>query len=254
MRMIVDIDRIRHSDMEEGIAMVHLYSQSIHFFANKQWIVAILVLVFLFFSTTANAQDIETLTTRIVLHEVVNKDSDALQILPESDTETFNDPPGASSFSSASDLSSEISGDSETIETETLDWFADNVEHLIPNSAILTIKDVRTRMTFTAIKCSGKSHLDAEPASDADTAVLKKIFGGKWSWLRRPILIMYNNHVFAASMNGMPHGTKTIKGNGYNGHFCIHFKNSRAHGTDIVVGGHQKAVTIAGEASWYDAR
>jgi hypothetical protein len=79
---------------------------------------------------------------------------------------------------------------------------------------------------------------------------MKSIFGGSWSWSRRPILILYKNKVYAASMNGMPHGTTTIDDNDFDGHFCIHFKNSKTHDTDVVDADHQSAVTAAGKATW----
>ena len=78
---------------------------------------------------------------------------------------------------------------------------------------------------------------------------MKSIYGGSWSWRRRAILILYNGHVYAASMNGMPHGTTTIS-NGFDGHFCIHFKNSKTHGTKKVDPDHQSAVTSASRATW----
>jgi len=133
--------------------------------------------------------------------------------------------------------------------TELLDWFADNVSRLIPKGAKFRIKDIRTGRTFYARRWSGFNHLDAEPASAEDTATLKKILGGAWSWDRRPILIQYNGHIYAASMNGMPHGTTTIN-TGFNGHFCIHFRNSMTHESGVVDTDHQKAINTAGKASW----
>lgn len=142
------------------------------------------------------------------------------------------------------------SSSSKTYQTEVLDWFADNVSSVIPKNARFTIKDVKTGKTFEAVRWSGTNHLDAEPRTAADTATMKSIFGGEWSWRRRAILIMYNGHVYAASMNGMPHGTTTISGNGFDGHFCIHFKNSKTHGTKKVDADHQSAVTAASKATW----
>jgi len=111
------------------------------------------------------------------------------------------------------------------------------------------IKDVRTGKTFNAVRWSGVNHLDAEPATSDDTASFKAIYGGAWSWDRRPILILYKNNVYAASMNGMPHGTTTID-NDFGGHFCIHFKNSKTHGTEVIDPDHQAAVTAASKATW----
>ena len=132
-------------------------------------------------------------------------------------------------------------------ETEKLAWFGS--EDVIPKGATVTIKDCRTGKTFTAVRWSGSNHMDTEPASKADTATLKEIYGGSWSWRRRPILVKYNGHVYAASMNGMPHGTSTID-NGFDGHFCIHFTGSKTHGTDRVDEDHQSAVAAAMKYEW----
>lgn len=136
-----------------------------------------------------------------------------------------------------------------TYKTVVLDWFADNVTAVIPKKAKFTIKDVRTGKTFTAVRWSGVNHLDAEPATAEDTAIFKSICRGSWSWDRRPILILYRGTVYAASMNCMPHGTTTID-NDFDGHFCIHFKNSKTHETNVVDAEHQKAVDAASNATW----
>ena len=79
---------------------------------------------------------------------------------------------------------------------------------------------------------------------------MKSIYGGSWSWNRRPILVKYNGHVYAASMNGMPHGTTTITNNNFPGHFCIHFYGSKTHGTKRVDATHQNCVALAMHYSW----
>lgn len=127
------------------------------------------------------------------------------------------------SGSSSSGSSNGSSGSSASYTTEVPDWF-NGGESLIPKGARFTIKDVRTGRTFEAVRWSGYNHLDAEPRSSDDTATMKSIYGGAWSWNRRPILILYNGHVYAASMNGMPHGTSTID-NSFDGHFCIDRKS-----------------------------
>lgn len=135
-----------------------------------------------------------------------------------------------------------------TYKTERLNWFNGNVD-TIPRGATFTVKDVSTGKTFTCRRWAGSNHLDAEPYSSSDTATMKAIFGGSWSWARRAVLVKYNGHVYAASMNGMPHGTSTIN-NGFDGHFCIHFYNSRTHETNRVDEDHQNAVARAMNATW----
>ncbi|HPY93997.1 MAG TPA: peptidoglycan-binding protein [Clostridia bacterium] len=135
-----------------------------------------------------------------------------------------------------------------TEETLRLDW--NRASGTIPQFSSFTIKDVSSGLTFSARRWSGKNHLDAEPLTKKDAEVLKKIAGGAYSWARRAILVRYNGKVYAASMNTMPHEQDTIKGNNYNGHFCIHFYNSKTHGTDRKDAAHQNAVARAMKADW----
>lgn len=139
--------------------------------------------------------------------------------------------------------------DKESIETEKLDWF-NGGDNTIPKNATFTVKDVKTGKTFIVTRWSGSNHIDAEPNSKEDTATLKSIYGGSWSWRRRAVLIKYNGHVYAGSMNGMPHGTSTISGNGFDGHFCIHFYKSKTHGSKKVDDEHQNMVERAMKATW----
>lgn len=132
--------------------------------------------------------------------------------------------------------------------TEKLQWFGS--EGIIPKGAVFTVKDCATGKTFQAKRWSGANHLDAEPLTDEDAAVMKDVYGGAWSWRRRAILVRYGGRVYAASMNGMPHGTDTVGGNGFDGHFCIHFTGSKTHETDRVDGEHQNAVQTALKHTW----
>ncbi len=136
----------------------------------------------------------------------------------------------------------------QTYKTERLDWFNGGA-NIIPRGATFQVKDVNTGKVFTCRRWAGANHLDAEPKTSSDTAIMKEIYGGSWSWNRRAILVKYNGHVYAASMNGMPHGTSTIS-NGFNGHFCIHFYKSRTHETNRVDEAHQNAVSRAMNATW----
>ena len=128
--------------------------------------------------------------------------------------------------SSKSSSSTNVKTEAKKYTTKTLDWFEDNVTKVIPKNAKFTIKDVKTGKTFEAVRWSGSNHMDTEPRTSEDTAILKSIYGGSWSWRRRAILILYNGNVYAASMNGMPHGTKKVDDD------------------------HQKAVTTASKATW----
>ncbi len=136
-----------------------------------------------------------------------------------------------------------------TIPTEKLDWF-NGGSTVIPKGAIFTVKDIYSGKTFSAKRWSGYNHVDAEPLNADSTAAFKDAVGGSWSWARRPVLIKYNGHVYAASINSMPHGDDTISGNNYEGHFCIHFYKSKTHETNRIDNVHQNAVQRAMNASW----
>jgi peptidoglycan hydrolase-like protein with peptidoglycan-binding domain len=136
-----------------------------------------------------------------------------------------------------------------TYETEKLDWFNGGT-HVIPKGATFTIKDISTGRTFSARRWSGVNHVDAEPVTAGDAATMKSISGGSYSWARRAVLVRYNGRVYAGSINTMPHGTKTISGNNFDGHFCLHFYKSKTHETGRVDGTHQNAVSRAMNASW----
>ena len=100
--------------------------------------------------------------------------------------------------------------------------------------------------TESAVKAFQKKYgLTAE-----DTAILKKINGGTFSWRRRAVLVKYNGHVYAASIYSEPHGTNTILDNNFDGQFCLHFYGSKTHGTDRVDADHQKCVEQAMKATW----
>ncbi len=136
-----------------------------------------------------------------------------------------------------------------TYVTERLDWFNGGASR-IPRGAIFQVKDVKTGLTFTAKRQAGAYHLDAEPLTAADTAILKKINGGEFSYRRRPMLVLYNGRVYACSIYSEPHGEDTIASNNFEGQFCLHFYGSKTHGTDRVDEDHQDCEAEALKATW----
>jgi len=131
---------------------------------------------------------------------------------------------------------------------EYLDWFKE-VQYIYKKGDTATVTDVKTGKSFNVRRLYGRNHADTEPLTAEDTKIMKSIYG-EWSWDRRAIIVTVKDdkgveHNIAASMNGMPHGGQSIKDNKFNGHFCIHFKNSRTHSGSRLDPGHQKAVKIA---------
>lgn len=132
---------------------------------------------------------------------------------------------------------------------EYLDWFKE-VQYIFKKGGEATVTDIDTSKSFNVRRLYGGNHADTEPLTAEDTKIMKSIYGGKWSWDRRAIILTIKDgenteRNIAASMNGMPHGNKSIRNNGMNGHFCIHFRNSKTHSGNKVDAGHQNAVKKA---------
>ncbi len=108
-----------------------------------------------------------------------------------------------------------------------------------------TIIDVATGLSFEAQRRGGHNHADIEPLTSADTTVLKRIYGGAWSWARRAVIVVTGGRRIAASINGQPHGGQAVTGNGFNGHICLHFLGSRTHASNSLDADHQRMVQAA---------
>jgi len=91
------------------------------------------------------------------------------------------------------------------------------------------VYDIHTGISYNVRSFSNGRHADVETVTQEDTALMKRTFGGVWSWAVRPVWVTVNGRTMAASINGMPHGGGTISNNGMNGQVCIHFRGSSTH-------------------------
>ena len=126
-----------------------------------------------------------------------------------------------------------------------MDWWKSDIQKIFPRGGTATVTDVDTGLAWNEQRRGGTNHADVQPVTAADTAALKQAYGGTWSWARRAIFVTINGENYAASMNGMPHGGGSIADNDFNGHHCIHFTNSRTHGSNRVCSLHQDAINKA---------
>ncbi len=126
-----------------------------------------------------------------------------------------------------------------------MDWWKSDIQTKFPRGGTVTVTDVDTGLAWKEQRRGGTNHADVQPVTAADTAALKQAYGGTWSWNRRAIFVTINGENYAASMNGMPHGGGSITDNDFNGHHCIHFTNSRTHGSNRVCALHQAAIKKA---------
>jgi len=139
---------------------------------------------------------------------------------------------------------------------------------LLPVGTYVTIQDFYTGQTFSLFVGHGTLHADVEPATAQDTQTMLSIWGGEFTWARRPVLVYYGDRVLAASLNFMPHAGREdkpaldyvsgrsagfgsgknydlVKGNSVSGVMCLHFKGSRVHANKKTDSKHQANVKIA---------
>jgi rhodanese-related sulfurtransferase len=150
---------------------------------------------------------------------------------------------------------------------ELINWFKGGNE-AFPAGQKITVVDVRTGKSFNAMRTYGHNHSDMETLTNEDTIKMKQIWGGTWSWERRPVIVICNGRNIAASAAGMPHAgldnaateayvkgrsggfgygmnLDKVKNNGMDGHFDIHLLGSKTHSSNKIDSKHQANVRIA---------
>ncbi len=125
-----------------------------------------------------------------------------------------------------------------------LDWFKTG-KNVLKKGAYGYLYDISTGITLRIKRMGGTNHADVEPATASDTAKLKKIAGGKFSWNSHAVILYAGGKYVACGINTMPHGDQTITNNNYNGQFCLHMVNSTTHGTTTVNVNHQASINKA---------
>ncbi|HEX2946216.1 MAG TPA: peptidoglycan-binding protein [Clostridia bacterium] len=151
-----------------------------------------------------------------------------------------------------------------------LKWFG-KVEDIFARGETATVYDIETGKSFRIKRTYGSNHADCETLTKNDTAIMKKIYDGTWSWDRRAIIVEVDGLKIAACMTGYPHagsdryaanrtlssrsggygrGTNldAVKGNNMSGVFDIHFLGSRNHYNNRIDPKHQALVKEA--AAW----
>ena len=165
--------------------------------------------------------------------------ANGLQVDGVCDEETYN-----RLFSEYAEPSESINPNEDKYAKE-MDWWSSDIQKIFAKGVTATITDVDTGLTWQEQRRGGTNHADVQPLTREDTKNLKKAYGGKWAWTRRAIWVAIDGKTYAASMNGMPHGGSSIENNGFDGHHCIHFTNSRTHCSNKVCPNHQKMIKKA---------
>ncbi len=177
---------------------------------------------------------------------VVGVSGDYLRVQNSSGSKTGYVPSSDVSRSKSSLVKKSVSGSSSSWKSKVvkLNWY-DGGSSVLDTGDYGYIYDIDSGVTVKIKRMGGHSHADCEPATAADTAKLKKIAGGSFSWDCIPVILHAGGKYVACSINTMPHGDQTISDNGYDGQFCLHMVGSKTHGSDSVNESHQSAINKA---------
>ncbi len=121
-------------------------------------------------------------------------------------------------------------------------WNQSQIDIKFPNRSSATIIDLSTGTRIRIRRLYGSNHCDVEPATKSDTVKLKAVYGGKWSWDSRGVVLIAGGKCFAAAINSMPHGGQLSRTNNYPGQFCLHLNDSKTHGSEKENADHQANV------------
>lgn len=123
---------------------------------------------------------------------------------------------------------------------ELIPW--SEADQSIPRYSIFTLMDLETGLTWRTQRRAGAHHADIQPLTPQDTAILKQVYQGEWSWARRAVIVLtQEGQRLAAAINGMPHGAGALV-NDFPGHHCLHFLDSTTHSSRKTDPAHQVMV------------
>lgn len=139
-------------------------------------------------------------------------------------------------------------------------WFGNESVIIDNKSATMTLTDIYTGKSFNIKIQSVGNHADVEPATAADTKVLCSLYNVSSANMletlnkyqrRAVVLTNKSGKQFIGSIYAIPHGQNKVTGNDFDGQFCVHFLNSKTHGTNRVDtddGGHQDKIAAGAAA------
>lgn len=152
--------------------------------------------------------------------------------------EEYNDALNGSSGGSSSGSSSSVSLNSTIYDLSWDDYKRAYVRAGLSRGNTFKLTDLKTGKTFKVYVQSAGYHADVEPATAADTATMCSIYGvssaNKISYNRRAMVATIGSYQFVCSMYGEAHGSEVITNNNYDGQFCVHFRDCKTSGTQVV--------------------
>ena len=120
------------------------------------------------------------------------------------------------------------------------------------NGELCTVYDFETGYSWTLRIMSKDKHMDAEPATAQDTAIMNKAFGNKQTWTPKVVWVTFSDSkTYIGSTHNVPHTPYHITTNNFDGHLCVHFPRpmADAEATGPYAVSHQEAILAGWEAT-----
>ena len=120
------------------------------------------------------------------------------------------------------------------------------------NGEYVTVYDFSTGYSWRLRIMTKDAHMDAEPVTAEDTAIMQKAFGGKTTWTPKVVWVTFSDgKTYIGSTHDTPHGTQHITDNNFKGHLCVHFPipMARAEAIGDYAVSHQNAINTGWETT-----
>ena len=113
------------------------------------------------------------------------------------------------------------------------------------NGEYCTVYDFSTGYSWKLRIMTKDAHMDAEPATAQDTAIMLKAFGNKTTWNPKPVWVTFSDgKTYIGSTHDVPHSPQHLTSNNFAGHLCVHFPipMSKAESIGSYAVSHQEAI------------
>ena len=159
---------------------------------------------------------------------------------------------GSSSSSGSSNSGSSSSGSLAQRASQVIFSNYSNWGRNYENGELCTVYDFETGYSWTLRIMTKDKHMDAEPATAQDTAIMNKAFGNKQTWTPKVVWVTFSDgKTYIGSTHNVPHTPYHITTNNFDGHLCVHFPRpmADAEATGPYAVSHQEAILAGWEAT-----
>lgn len=116
------------------------------------------------------------------------------------------------------------------------------------NGEHCTVYDPASGYSWTLRIMTKDAHMDAEPLTAEDTAIMNKAFGGKTTWTPKAVWVTFaDGKTYIGSTHNVPHTPYHLTNNNFPGHLCVHFPISMEKAEEIgpYATSHQETINEA---------